>query len=100
MFDKIPKDMDVIHYSINCRMGVGFEVEKVFTHHDGIISLKNAVGYIGKYIDSQNIEHTIIVVHAIHKEMGVQIIMDTTTELFPIVENEFNKTLKTLKFTE
>ena len=92
--------MNVINYSIKCRIKTSFEVEKVFTHHDGIISLKSAVGYIGKYTDSQNIEHTIIVVYAIHEEIGAQIIMDTTTELFPIVENEFNKTLKTLRFTE
>jgi len=100
VFEKVPKDMDVIVYSANLRMRIGFEVEKVFTHLDGTISLENAIGYIGKYTNSYNIKHTVMVVHAIHKGIGAQIIMDATTEVFPIVENEFNQTLKTLKFAE
>lgn len=97
VFEKVPKDMDVIVYSLNRR---GFKAEKMFTHLQGTISLENAIGYIGKYTNSYNIEHTAMAVYAIHKGIGAQIIMDATTEVFPIVESEFNQTLKTLKFAE
>ena len=44
------------------------------------------------------IEHTVKLVGAIDGEVGVQVIMDSTTDVFAAVEQEFDFTLKSLRF--
>jgi len=102
VFSRVPEDLDVIKYSMNLRSALqrdwGFKIEKVFSHLDGSINfnLKNALGYIGTVTYADNIEHTVVLVHAIHNGIGIQITMDVTTELYGIVEEEFKYALKTL----
>jgi hypothetical protein len=103
LFEEMPKDMDAVEYSTLCRereQREPFIPEEVFTHEDGVIDLKNAMGYVLKYTDSTNEEHTVKLVYAVNGKTGIQVIMDVTTELFPIVEPEFNRTLKSLRFTK
>jgi len=59
-----------------------FSVTEMFTHNHGIISYINAPGYKGTYIDKDPLNHIVYVVHAINKDKGLQIFLDTTTEHF------------------
>jgi len=70
--------------------------EKVFIQKDGIIDLKNAIGYKGKYSDTFG-EHTVYIIHGINNSKGIQIIFDVLTNLFDKLDPEFKVTLKSLK---
>jgi len=69
----------------------------MFTYEDGTINYINAVGYKGTYIDGASLSHTVYVVHAINRDRGLQIILDTTTETFPTIDAEFLQILKSVR---
>ena len=97
VFSRIPEDLDVLEYSMNIRDALQRDWD-FNSYRDSSIdfNLKNAVLYIGTVTYPDNIEHTVVIVHAIHNGMGIQITMDVTTELYGIVEEEFKYALKTL----
>lgn len=97
VIEKVQPKTDAIIYSVNKRANGGFDVTKVFSHEDGTISYLNAVGYKGTYTDQ--IDHTVYVVHAINGDKGMQIILDTSTETFATLEPEFLQILKSFKKT-
>jgi hypothetical protein len=97
IIEKVQPKTDVIIYSVNKRANGGFDVIKVFSHEDGTISYLNAVGYKGTYTDQ--IAHTVYVVHAINGDKGLQIILDTTTETFEALDPEFQRILKSFEKT-
>ena len=95
IIEKIDPKTDVVTYSVNKRANGFFDVIQMFTHEDGTINYLNAVGYKGTYTDA--LSHTVYVVHAIHEDKGIQIILDTTTETFPAIDNEFLQVLKSIR---
>ena len=96
VIENVDKKLDAVTYSIMKRSQVKFKVDKVFIQKDGIIDLKNAVGYRGRYTDKFG-EHTIYVIHAINRGKGIQVIFDVLTTLFDKLDPEFKVTLKSLK---
>ncbi|MBI5535246.1 MAG: hypothetical protein HY898_21140 [Deltaproteobacteria bacterium] len=90
---------DVIAFSTLCRARVPFEVIRVFTRRDGILGLQNAIGYRGRTQYEGN-THEIFVVHALFRDKGITIIMDTTTEVFQEVERELLQTLVSFRHVE
>jgi hypothetical protein len=100
IFETILRDIDVVVYSANRRRGwnlLKLKLEKGFTHEDGLIRLKRAIGWVAKY-ERAGVEHTVKIVYAKDGEIGLQVIMDVTTDLFSAVESEFDYTLKSLNF--
>lgn len=95
LIEPVGPDADVVMYSFQKRSAVPFDVVSMFSHEDGTILFKNGIGYRGKYMD-RGLEHRIYVVHGIHNEMGITLIMDTTEEIADIVAPEFLQSLATL----
>ena len=95
--EDVDKKLDAVTFSMMKRSKAKFKVDKMFLQKDGIIDLKNAVGYKGRYSDKFG-EHTIYVIHAINKGKGIQVIIDVLSELFDKLDPEFKMTLKSLKF--
>ena len=75
----------------------GIKEISIFTHEDGLIVLKNAIGTVRTYV-REGVEHTVKQVDAVDGEIGMRLIMDVTTDLFTVVESEFNYTLRNMKF--
>jgi len=98
IFEKIPKNMDVASYSKQSLKRVPIQIKSRFTAADGLISLKNALGFIGTYVDPERKEHTVVLVHAVSAGKGMQVAMDVTTELSSQVTNEFYSVLRSLTF--
>ena len=96
IFEKVPRDTDVIAYHVVRRVP-GAKFERAFTHENGSMVLPLAIGWVLTYIRA-GVEHTVKKVDAIDGDIGLQVIMDVTTELFPVVEKEFDYTLKSLRF--
>ncbi|HVT84178.1 MAG TPA: hypothetical protein VHD35_03205 [Chitinophagaceae bacterium] len=97
IIEDVDENTDVIEYSIVKRTKTPFDVSETFIHGDGKINYENAVGYKGSYTDQRSILHTIYVVHAINKNKGIQLILDTTSETFAEIDREFLAVLKSLK---
>ena len=97
VIEKIDPKMDLVTYSVNKRGNAAFTVTKMFIDKDAIINFTNAIAYKGVYIDKYSLNHTVYVVHAINKGMGLQIILDTTTQTFPSVDPEFLQILKSIR---
>jgi hypothetical protein len=95
VIEKINPKMDVITYSMYKRTNAAFDVTKVFSHEDGTINYLNAVGYQGTYSD--DMAHTVYVVHAKNGDKGIQIILDTTTETLAAMDPEFLQILKSFR---
>lgn len=95
LIEPVGPDADVVMYSMQKRSAVPFQVVGMFSHEDGTIKFKNGIGYRGTYTD-RGLEHRIYVVHGIHNEMGITLIMDTTEEIAHIVAPEFLQCLATL----
>lgn len=98
VIETVKDPTDLMEYSIEKRISVPFTVTEVFAHDskNPKIKLLYAVGYKGTY-NSQGTDHTLYVVHYTHKNKGVQVICDITSELFPNYESEFLKALISLQ---
>jgi hypothetical protein len=97
IFEKV-NYIDINAYSTQLQSQVPIKIKSKFTAQSGQISLKNALGYIGVSTDQDGIEHTIVLVHALSAQKGMQVIMDIPSELYPKIKAEFNAALKSLRF--
>lgn len=98
IFEQVSRDVNLIWYeTVRRPREWGFKLEKGFTHQDGTIDLKLAIGWLGRY-KREGFEHTVKMVCAKDEEIAVRVIMDSTTDVFSQVEKEFDYTLKSLKF--
>lgn len=99
IFEKVTGP-DATAYSIMKRLGLAFRVQKVFTHENGIIGLKNAIGYRGELTGEP--KHAVIIVHAVHPtaKIGAQFICEAPPEVMGAVENEYMKILRSIMFAE
>lgn len=96
IFEHVPRGQDVFEYHIAGNVP-GIKEISIFTHEDGLIVLKNAIGTVRTYV-REGVEHTVKQVDAVDGEIGMRLIMDVTTDLFTVVESEFNYTLRNMKF--
>lgn len=89
--------MDVVNFSGIKRFLRQFNIEETFTHEDPRISFESCIAYKGNYEDERQLHHTVYIVHAVYKNKGVQIIMDSTTDVFHLVEDEFIAVMQSIK---
>ncbi len=97
IIENVPDQTDVITYSLEKRTQTPFDVLETFIHGDRRLNYKNAVAYKGTYTDADSLLHTIYVVHAINKNKGMQIVLDTTAQTFAEIEEEFISVLRSLR---
>jgi hypothetical protein len=103
VFEEVDKKIDVVNYSVAVRIRTGAifkNIKSMFVPGDdsNLLKIDNALGYVIEYIDTNNVSHTVDIVHALNNGIGIQVIMDTTTDLYPTVKSEFDSTLKSLKY--
>ena len=81
-FQKIDQDWGVARYSAALKsiVPLGWNIEEIYTHEDGRLSLKDGVLYLIRYNDPQGNEHTSYVVHATNEGIGIQIVLDVTSD--------------------
>ena len=96
--ESVPPGQDIVMYSLSWRLRVPFSVDEVFTHNDGSLQLKNAIGYRGTTSYNGD-EHTVVVVHALHKSHGFVIVCDATTSVYDQVKTEFADILHSFRPT-
>src|SRR6478609_198240 len=94
--EEVDASMDVVSYSIRLRNKTGFNVTHALTSADLKCPCKNLIAYQGTYSDRKGFSHTIYVIYIIKNNVGIQIVLDTTTDLFPKCDKEFRKFMKSI----
>ena len=102
LYEKLDQEMDVVTFSkeMRFRMGEKFgKIKRVFVRDDEpqLISLKNMIGYICEGKDSKGMDHTLIWIHSVNERVGLQVIMDVSSEVYPVVKSEFEAILRSLR---
>lgn len=96
--EPVPKNTDLVDYSAQRRIDVPFKVIDVFSNDakNSNLTCENSIGYKGSY-ESHSRNHIVYIIHLIHNNCGVQIIMDATEDVIGECESEFIEVMKSLK---
>ncbi len=97
--ESTPGSPDVIQYSISKRVGAPFDVNKVLTPQEGYFTHKNSVGYMGQY-QRGSVLHRVIIGHLRRRDVGVQVICDSTDGVYEKVESDMLQFLRSVIFPE
>ena len=100
IYEKLSSDsMDLIIYStiVRMRQGVSFEIDSISTAEDMGMNYHNSIYYDGYYY-RDNIKHEVIVVHMVKGNIGIQIICDSTDEVYSQVFLDMQKFVQSIKF--
>jgi hypothetical protein len=90
---------DAIAFSALKRATMPFTVKKVFSHEDGGLTCKYAVGYEGEYTRG-DVLHKVFIAHMRHKEAGIQVICDSTDGVYSHVEQDMRDFVRSVTFKE
>jgi hypothetical protein len=97
VYEKLPSDsIDPILFSANKRAVAGFNVDEVFSPDDFKLKYKNTIGYYGHY--NKGVIHNIIVAHMVYKDVGVQVICDSTKDVYDQVKEDMELFVGSLEF--
>jgi hypothetical protein len=97
--ESVPSDMDVIEYSAWKRSGMRpHTVEKVFSHLDGMLQLKSAVGYrIRGTVGCFPVVH---LVHARNADVGYTILVEVDPRDYALIEPEIRALVRSFQLAE
>jgi len=94
--EAVKEPLDVIRYSIGVRAQVPFNVKKVMSHQEGDFTYQNAIGYEGEY--EKEVLHKVLIGHMRHKQVGVQVICDSSDGVYDKVEADMRSFLRSVTF--
>jgi hypothetical protein len=94
--EPVKDSVDVIRYSVAARAQVPFDVKKVLSYQGGDFAYQNAIGYEGEY--KRGVLHKVLIGHMRHKQVGVQIICDSTDGVYDKVEADMRSFLRSVNF--
>lgn len=94
LYESIADSIDAIEYSVNYLGTKPYQLDYTllggYPEHSGD---KQSVVFDAKYVRDE-VEHTVILTYITNKSFGIEIICDSTTEAFPIVEEQMRTFVK------
>jgi hypothetical protein len=91
--ESVPPGLGVVEYSAAKRNGMPPHVmELVFSHADGMLQLKNAVGY--RIRGSQGCHPVVHLVHARDADVGYLIVIEVDPRDYALIDGEVRAILK------
>lgn len=98
VYEELPSDsIDPILFSANKRATAGFDVDSVFSPGDFELSHENTIGYYGHY-DKGSVTHNVIIAHMVYKNVGVQVICDSTKDVYDQVKDDMELFIGSVEF--
>lgn len=95
--EQVPPDLGVVEFSAAKRSGMPPGVmERVFSHLDGTLQLKNAVGY--RFRGTEGCHPVVHLVHAREAADGFTIVIEVDPRDYALIESEVLAMLKSLRF--
>ncbi|MDM8160863.1 toxin-antitoxin system YwqK family antitoxin [Labilibaculum sp. K2S] len=95
--EAVPSDIGLIDYSSHRRRRLSVDVKKVIPKEKQLFSLPQSIAYLGNHTDSSGHERTTIILHSIQAEVGMELILDCSSENYEVLKEEFEYILKSLK---
>ncbi|MBN2597703.1 MAG: toxin-antitoxin system YwqK family antitoxin [Marinifilaceae bacterium] len=95
--EAVPSDIGLIDYSSHRRRRLSVDVKRVITKEKKLFSLPQSIAYFGNHTDSSDHERTTIVLHSLQDEVGMELILDCSSENYEDLKAEFEYILKSLK---
>lgn len=99
--ETIDPKTDIVMYSAQKQILTPFKVKSMFIPNDPKkeveLNFVNAVGFRTESTDKKGRPHDSYHLFAINGDKGIQIIFDSTTSVFDIVDKEFRRTIKSMK---
>ena len=90
VYEKLPSSITTVSdYARIARARTSFNVEKIESSKDSLL-------YYCNY--ASDLEHKLLIAHMVFKDIGVQIIGDSTTSVYPIVEKDFIQFMQSIAF--
>ncbi len=93
--ESVKDSSDVIVYSAWKRIQTPFEVKKVLAYDSTLFTHRNVIGYEGQY-EREGVVHMVLVVHMREHLVGVQVICDSSDEIFPQVEKDMRRFIRSI----
>jgi hypothetical protein len=91
--ERVSGDVDVVSYSAVKRVGMPpHRIEKVFSHLDGLLGLRNAIGY--RIRGDVGCHPVVYLVHVRDGEYGLTIVLDVDPQEYAVIEPEVLALLK------
>jgi hypothetical protein len=99
-YENVDDSLDVIVYMSYYEFhGMKYQSDKIFNYENGPLTYQNAIGQYGSY-QNQGVDHKIIIVYMIYKDVGIRIFCDSTTDVYEEVKNDFEYFIKSIYFVD
>lgn len=95
--EAVPSDIGLIDYSSNRRRRLSVEIKRVIPKEKQLFTLPQSIGYLGEHTDSSNNARTAIILHSIQDEIGMELVLDCSSENYETLKEEFKYILLSLK---
>ena len=95
--EAVPSDIGLIDYSSHRRRRLSVDVKRVIPKEKQLFFLPQSIAYLGNHTDSEDNERTTIVLHSLQDEVGMELILDCSSENYEDLKAEFEYILKSLK---
>jgi len=94
-YEEVTEKMDCIEYALNFIGLYPFHKPMPVLGYPKYSSNKNSLVYLGEYTRYE-VNHKVIIAYILDKHVGIEIIMDATSELYPKVESDMLLFLKNI----
>ncbi|PKQ61254.1 hypothetical protein BZG02_16610 [Labilibaculum filiforme] len=95
--EAIPTDLGLIDYSSHRRRRLSVDVKKVIPKEENQFSLPQSIAYFGNHTDSSGKERSTTILHSLQAEVGMELVLDCSSENYEILKEEFEYILQSLK---
>ena len=95
--ETVPSGMGLIDYSSHRRRRLSVDVTRVITKEKHLFTLPKSIAYFGNHTDSSDRLRTTIILHSLQDEVGMELVLDCSSENYETLKEEFKSILKSLK---
>lgn len=93
----VPVNTGLIDYSSNRRRRLSVEIKRVIPKEKKLFTLPESIAYLAEHTDSSNKARTTIILHSIQDEIGLELVLDCSSENYETLKEEFKYILLSLK---
>jgi antitoxin component YwqK of YwqJK toxin-antitoxin module len=94
--EDVPSDIGLIDYSSHRRRRLSVDVKRVIPKEDQLFTLPQSIGYLAEHTDSSNKARTAIILHSVQAGVGMELVLDCSSENYETLKEEFEYILQSL----
>lgn len=95
--ETVSSNIGLIDYSSFRRRRLSVDIKEVIPREKNLFTLPESIAYLGNHSDSSDHERTAIVLHSLQAKVGMELVLDCSSENYETLKEEFEFILKSLK---